>query len=148
MGDVESTEGDEAVLIARQQASEATELAIDAADKLAEKALKDCYDHANLQTNFAHYNLCKKGAELVEPLLSAYLKDKCKKPKERSEHALNNAMQTAGSKFEKQNSGFDMSTQNGMNTTGKFSSIADIVEAVYPVNHPYHNPIKQQFVKY
>ena len=49
-------------------------------------------------------------------------------------------MQTAGSKFEKQNSGFDMSTQNGMNTTGKFSSIADIVEAVYPVNHPLQIP--------
>ena len=54
MDDVESTEGDQALLTAWQQASEATELAIDAADKLAEKALKDCYDHANLQTKFAH----------------------------------------------------------------------------------------------
>ena len=49
---------------------------------------------------------------------------------------------------EKQNAGFDVSTQNGMNTVEKCSGIADIVEAVYLVDHPYHNPTKQQFVKY
>ena len=73
MDDVESTEGDQAVLTARQQASEATQLAINAADKLAKKALKDCYDNANLQTKYAHYNLCKKDAELVEPLLLGHI---------------------------------------------------------------------------
>ena len=143
-----STEDDEMFSPAEQAASEATRSAIAAAEKLAQEALNDCHNHASVQTKFAHLNLCKRGVELIEPMLKAYLSDKCKKPREMSEHVLNNAMRANGAKFEKQNSGWDMSTQNGMNTVGKFSNIAEIVEAVYPVTHPYHNTIKQTFAKY
>lgn len=143
----EDTKGAEVVAEAEATESEAFEKAMENAEKRAQAALNEARAHAD-DTLFAHLNLLKKGATEFKTQLGSYLK-KSKKPHGQAENALNMALQClAGGKFQAQNSGFDHTTGNGINTLKNFDQVADVVESVYPEGDPLHEKIKAAFVSF
>ena len=110
-----------------------------------EKASKECREHAT-ESEFAHLNKLKSGCELMAPLLKTYLGNNSKKPKGPGDFALTKALQNkSGAKFQKQNGGFDLTTQNGMNVLSNYDAVADVVESVYPPGSSLREKIESAF---
>ena len=127
---------------AETAATQAFQTAITHADDIAKSLFKDCVNHAEDST-FAHMNLLKKGAAEMEIHLGKYLKAKSKKPRGKAENAFNSGLQRlAGGKYMAQHSGFEHTTENGIDTLQHFDKVADAVEKVYPASHLLHEKIK------
>ena len=133
---------------AETAATQAFQTAITHADDIAKSLFKDCVNHAEDST-FAHMNLLKKGAAEMEIHLGKYLKAKSKKPRGKAENAFNSGLQRlAGGKYMAQHSGFEHTTENGIDTLQHFDKVADAVEKVYPASHLIHEKIKKAFAGY